>query len=61
MQIIFQDPFSSLTRSMTGGPIIAEPLRIYRITHSKEELNRRVAELMDMVGLAQRNVNSYPH
>lgn len=36
-------------------------LRIYRITHSKEELNRRVAELMDMVGLAQRNVNSYPH
>lgn len=36
-------------------------LRIYRITRSKEELNRRVAELMDMVGLAQRNVNSYPH
>ena len=46
---------------MTVGQIIAEPLRIYRITRSKEELNRRVAELMDMVGLAQRNVNSYPH
>lgn len=61
MQIIFQDPFSSLNPRMTVGQIIAEPLRIYRITHSKEELNRRVAELMDMVGLAQRNVNSYPH
>lgn len=61
MQIIFQDPFSSLNPRMTVGQIIAEPLRIYRITRSKEELNRRVAELMDMVGLAQRNVNSYPH
>ena len=46
MQIIFQDPFSSLNPRMTVGQIIAEPLRIYRITHSKEELNRRVAELI---------------
>ena len=61
MQIIFQDPFSSLNPRMTVGQIIGEPLRIYRVTKSKEEYNARVAELMDMVGLAQRNINSYPH
>ena len=61
MQIIFQDPFSSLNPRMTVGQIIGEPLRIYKLTKSKEEYNNRISELMDMVGLAQRNINSYPH
>ncbi len=61
MQIIFQDPFSSLDPRMTVGQIIGEPLRIYRLARTKEDLNRRISELMDVVGLAQRNVNSYPH
>lgn len=61
MQIIFQDPFSSLNPRMTVGQIIGEPLRIFHATKSKDEYNSRVAELMDMVGLAQRNINSYPH
>ena len=61
MQIIFQDPFSSLNPRMTVGQIIGEPLRIYKLTKSKEEYNNRINELMDMVGLAQRNINSYPH
>ena len=61
MQIIFQDPFSSLNPRMTVGQIIGEPLRIYKLTKSKGEYNNRINELMDMVGLAQRNINSYPH
>ena len=61
MQIIFQDPFSSLNPRMTVGQIIGEPLKIYKLTKSKEEYNARVYELMDMVGLARRNLNSYPH
>ena len=61
MQIIFQDPFSSLNPRMTVGEIIGEPLKIYRVTKSKEEYRRRITELMDLVGLAQRNINSYPH
>ena len=61
MQIIFQDPFSSLNPRMTVGEIIGEPLKIYRVTKSKEEYHRRITELMDLVGLAQRNINSYPH
>ena len=61
MQIIFQDPFSSLNPRMTVGEIIGEPLRIFRVTRSREEYSRRISELMDLVGLAQRNINSYPH
>ena len=61
MQIIFQDPFSSLNPRMTVGEIIGEPLKIYRVTKSKEEYRKRITELMDLVGLTQRNINSYPH
>ena len=61
MQIIFQDPFSSLDPRMTVGQIIGEPLTIYRLAHGKADYNRRVCELMDMVGLAQHNINRYPH
>ena len=61
MQMIFQDPFSSLNPRMCVSQIIAEPLIIYKQCRSKEELNKRVAEIMDTVGLAQRLAYAYPH
>lgn len=61
MQIIFQDPFSSLNPRMTVSEIIEEPLKMHEIIQEKVERQARVAELMDTVGLARRLYNSYPH
>ena len=61
MQIIFQDPFSSLNPRMTVSQIIEEPMRLHNIYHSRQELERKTLELMDIVGLAHRLYNSYPH
>ena len=61
MQIIFQDPFSSLNPRMCVSELIAEPLKVYKMCKSKEELDRRVAELMETVGLAERLAFAYPH
>lgn len=61
MQMIFQDPFSSLNPRMAIGEIIGEPFQIYKTCKSKEEINKRVSELMDTVGLAQRLRHTYPH
>ena len=61
MQIIFQDPFSSLNPRLCVSELIAEPMKIYRVYRSKDELKRRVFELMDTVGLAHRLAFSYPH
>ena len=61
MQMIFQDPFSSLNPRMSVGQLIAEPLLIYRKHRTERELARHVAQLMDTVGLARRLANSYPH
>ncbi len=60
MQIIFQDPFSSLNPRMTVSQTIAEPLKI-KGGMSKEQINQRIQELMETVGLADRLVNTYPH
>lgn len=60
MQIIFQDPFSSLNPRMTVKQIIAEPLRCCEKMSAKE-IDRRVDELMELVGLANRLAGSYPH
>ena len=61
MQIIFQDPFSSLNPRMSVSEIISEPLEIYRLCKSKGELSQTVSRLMDTVGLAARLAHSYPH
>ena len=61
MQIIFQDPFASLNPRMTVSEIIAEPLVIHKMCKSKAELEARVKELMDTVGLSERLMNTYPH
>ena len=61
MQMIFQDPFSSLNPRMSVSQIIAEPLKIHHVYASREELDKRISELMDTVGLASRFANAYPH
>lgn len=61
MQIIFQDPFSSIDPRMSVKDLIAEPLKIHKLCKSKEEIERKVKETMDIVGLADRLKNSYAH
>ena len=61
MQIIFQDPYSSLDPRMTVSGIIAEPLIIHRRVSGKKELERRVQKLMEMVELEDRLYSAYPH
>jgi oligopeptide/dipeptide ABC transporter ATP-binding protein len=61
MQMIFQDPFSSINPRQQVGEIIGEPLVIYKACKSKKEYRKRVKQLMETVGLAERLENSYPH
>ena len=63
MQIIFQDPYASLNPRMTVSQAIAAPLIIQGVysAKEKEKIQKKVAEMMDVVGLASRLVNSYPH
>ncbi len=61
MQLIFQDPFSSLDPRNSVGELIGEPLRIYKAYTDKNEYNEKVKNLMDTVGIASRYMNSYPH
>ena len=61
MQIIFQDPYASLNPRMSIGDIIAEPLKIYKLCGSKQEQQKKVHEIMDVVGLAERTYSLYPH
>lgn len=61
MQLIFQDPFSSVDPRKTVSQIIAEPLKIHRIIPDRREREEKAVELMRTVGLAERLVNSYPH
>ena len=53
MQIIFQDPYSSLDPRLSVSELIAEPILLTKTLRGKAEVNRRVAELMDIVGLAE--------
>lgn len=61
MQIVFQDPFASLNPRMSISEIISEPLVVNHIYRSKTDMQKRVEELMDTVGLARRLINTYPH
>ena len=61
MQMIFLDPFSSLNPRMTISQAIEEPLALYKICPDRTSRQKRVAELMDTVGLARRLYNTYPH
>lgn len=61
MQIIFQDPYSSLDPRYTVSQIIEEPMILNRICSSEKERRARVEELLDLVGVSKRAYNSYPH
>jgi peptide/nickel transport system ATP-binding protein len=61
MQMIFQDPYSSLNPRKTVGSIIAEPFAIHGLLTGPDERRRRVQELMDRVGLNPEHYNRYPH
>jgi len=61
MQIVFQDPYSSLNPRMTVSDIIGEPLDIHHLYKSRRERADRVAELLDLVGLNSEHANRYAH
>ena len=61
LQIIFQDPFSSLNPRKTISQTIAEALKLNKIVTDKQQMQQRVLELMETVGLAERLYNTYPH
>ena len=61
MQMIFQDPFSSLDPRKSVSQTILEPIKLHKLIAHKKEQQDRVLELMETVGLSERLVNSYPH
>ena len=61
IQMIFQDPYSSLNGRMTVQQLIAEPLIVNKVCRNKREIEERVSRIMETVGLASRLAMSYPH
>ncbi|HWJ00785.1 MAG TPA: dipeptide ABC transporter ATP-binding protein [Burkholderiales bacterium] len=61
VQVIFQDPYSSLNPRMTVGQILAEPLKVHRIVADKAARDARVHELLTQVGLLPQHARRYPH
>lgn len=61
MQIIFQDPFSSLNPRLTAGEAIQEPMRIHKLYPDATIRKQKTLELMDRVGLADAHYHRYPH
>jgi oligopeptide/dipeptide ABC transporter ATP-binding protein len=60
MQIVFQDPYSSLNPRQTAGDIVMDPLNIHNVGNLQNR-RTRVADLFDMVGLRQNQMQLYPH
>jgi oligopeptide transport system ATP-binding protein len=60
LQMIFQDPYSSLSPRMRVGDIVGEPLRIHDLGHGRE-IDREVVRLLNTVGLGEEHVNRFPH
>ena len=61
MQLIFQDPYSSLDPRQSAGNIVGEPLTIHQLTKNNDEYNERLAELFRMVGLDPGMADRVPH
>lgn len=61
MQIVFQDPYSSLNPRMTVADIIGEPLDIHKLYKNKKERSERIAELLELVGLNSDHARRYAH
>ena len=60
LQMIFQDPYASLNPRKRVGSILADPLRIHRVGN-RDQIHRRVLELLEVVGLSAEHINRYPH
>lgn len=61
VQLIFQDPYSSLNPRLTIGDAIAEPMKVAGIEHNIRERKKKVAELLERVNLSSNMMNRYPH
>ena len=61
MQVIFQDPYSSLNPRMTIGQILAEPLGVHRLVSGQAAREKRIQELLAQVGLLPQHAHRYPH
>lgn len=61
VQIVFQDPYSSLNPRMTIGQIISEPIRVHRLSRNSADCRNRVDELLTVVGLNPLMATRYPH
>jgi oligopeptide transport system ATP-binding protein len=61
IQLIFQDPYSSLNPRMTVADIIGEPLDIHHLVRSRKERNEKIKQLLGSVGLTSAHMNRYPH
>ena len=61
MQIIFQDPYASLNPRLTVGAIVGEALQIHGLTKSRKEMEERVVELLETVGLQPDHLGRFPH
>ena len=60
LQMVFQDPYASLNPRKRVGAIIGNPLRIHK-RGNRKQIRRRVADLLDLVGLSPEHINRYPH
>ena len=61
MQIIFQDPYSSLNPRMMVADIVGEPLNVHKLVRNKKERNEKIRELLESVGLTAEHMKRYPH
>ena len=61
VQMIFQDPYASLNPRMTVGEIIREPMDVHGVFDTREERDKRVVELLRIVGLKPDHIRRYPH
>ncbi len=61
LQIVFQDPYSSLNPRLSVGAALAEPLRVHGTARSATEIRQRVNELLELVGLSAEHAGRYPH
>jgi len=61
VQVIFQDPYSSLNPRMTIGQILAEPIKVHALVPDKAKRAARVRELLEQVGLSPQHARRYPH
>lgn len=61
IQIIFQDPYSSLNPRLTIGEAIAEPMKVHKLATKSKQIKQEVFKLLDAVGLSKSQYNRYPH